>query len=96
MKITPTAKAPSTYTEPCGRCNGQGEYTTRLGAPGQDPREIGGYINVKWGEPSTHPCGACDGSGERRKKPTIKGRWIITENSHTPNRGINPYMKGIS
>jgi len=53
--------------EPCGRCGGQGSYTTTLGAPGQDHRETGGWASVT-GKTTYGPftCGVCLGTGWRK------------------------------
>jgi hypothetical protein len=94
MKLTPqktvTSNKGSTVT--CDRCNGNGQIRLRLGNPGQDPREIR-YRDILWGPVTIVLCAVCNGTGNRRKKPTIKGRWLVTENGATPNRGPNPYRK---
>jgi DnaJ-class molecular chaperone len=82
MKLTPqktvTSNKGSTVT--CDRCNGNGEYWTRLGKPGQDPREVGGYANIEWEEPTgPHHCSACKGTGQRKQKPTITGSFRIED-----------------
>lgn len=63
--------------EPCGRCNGTGSYTVRLGKPGQDVRKVGAR-NLEW-LPTFGPyrCAVCDGTGLRVSKPVIRGRFRI-------------------
>jgi len=53
--------------EPCGRCRGEGSYTTTLGAPGTEPHTPWGEVE---GKTTFGPftCGVCLGTGYRKPK----------------------------
>ncbi len=46
--------------EPCGRCNGVGTLTIRLGKPGQD-RRVTPPSEIEWNDPVTVRCYVCLG-----------------------------------
>lgn len=73
---TLSSKEPE-YVE-CGRCQGTGEVTIRLGQPGTEPHTP--YSQVKWQKPHTYSCMVCLGAGRRRvRKPyTADGAFYVS------------------
>ena len=53
--------------DPCERCNGEGSYTTALGAPGTEPHTSWGSVEGKtvFGP---YTCGVCLGTGFRKPR----------------------------
>lgn len=75
-------------TVPCQRCQGTGSYYVKLGKPGQDPREKGGYANIEWNKPTgPHPCNVCNETGQRPYKPPIVGSYTIEDEPATQFKG---------